>query len=123
MIGYLTLKKGRYLTMPFIIKLVMSVTFFVSVGLNAAQIQKQFVTTSEMRGWIEVDNQERFFGFVLGVHDAFNQLFFCTKSNVDPDEVVGAVRMFLLERSDTDHKSAADTVRQALTEAYRCGKR
>jgi len=32
-------------------------------------------------------------------------------------------RRFLVERSDLDHKSGADVVRQALKETYECGKR
>jgi hypothetical protein len=93
---------------------------------NAAQIQKQFISTEEARRWAisaDAGEQEKFTGFVMGIHDAFNQLFFCTKSSVSAQEVEEVSRRFLVERSDLDHKSGADVVRQALKEAYACGKR
>ncbi|MEK9866553.1 MAG: Rap1a/Tai family immunity protein [Betaproteobacteria bacterium] len=93
---------------------------------NAAQIQKQFISTEEARRWAtsaDAGEQKKFTGFVMGIHDAFNQLFFCTKSSVSAQEVEEVSRRFLVERSDLDHKSGADVVRQALKEAYACGKR
>jgi hypothetical protein len=93
---------------------------------NAAQIQKQFISTEEVRRWgtsADAGEQKKFTGFVMGIHDAFNQLFFCTKSSVSTQEVEEVSRRFLVERSDLDHKSGADVVRQALKEAYACGKR
>jgi hypothetical protein len=93
---------------------------------NAAQIQKQFISTEEARRWAtsaDAGEQKKFTGFVMGIHDAFNQLFFCTKSYVSAQEVEEVSRRFLVERSDLDHKSGADVVRQALKEAYACGKR
>ncbi|MEL0130905.1 MAG: Rap1a/Tai family immunity protein [Betaproteobacteria bacterium] len=93
---------------------------------NAAQIQKQFISTEEARRWAtsaDAGEQKKFTGFVMGIHDAFNQLFFCTKSSVSAREVEEVSRRFLVERSDLDHKSGADVVRQALKEAYACGKR
>ena len=93
---------------------------------NAAQIQKQFISTEEARRWAtsaDAGEQKKFTGFVMGIHDAYNQLFFCTKSSVSAQEVEEVSRRFLVERSDLDHKSGADVVRQALKEAYACGKR
>jgi len=93
---------------------------------NAAQIQKQFISTEEARRWAtsaDAGEQKKFTGFVMGIHDAFNQLFFCTQSSVSAQEVEEVSRRFLVERSDLDHKSGADVVRQALKEAYACGKR
>ena len=93
---------------------------------NAAQIQKQFISTEEVRRWAtsaDAGEQKKFTGFVMGIHDAFNQLFFCTKSSVSAQDVEEVSRRFLVKRSDLDHKSGADVVRQALKEVYECGKR
>ena len=93
---------------------------------NAAQIQKQFTSTEEARRWAtsaDAGERKKFTGFVMGIHDAFNQLFFCTKSSVSAEDVEEVSRRFLVERADLDHKSGADVVRQALKETYECGKR
>jgi hypothetical protein len=98
----------------------------LSALANAAQIQKQFISTDEVRRWAtsaDAGEQKKFTGFVMGIHDAFNQLFFCTKTSVTTKDVEEVSRRFLVERSDLDHKSGADVVRQALKEAYECGKR
>ena len=72
---------------------------------NAAQIQKQFISTEEARRWAtsaDAGEQKKFTGFVMGIHDAFNQLFFCTKSSVSAQEVEEVSRRFLVERSGSD---------------------
>ena len=53
-------------------------------ALSAAQIQKQHITLQEVRDWSVSSDENlknKFSGFVLGIHDAFNELFFCTKSD------------------------------------------
>jgi hypothetical protein len=90
------------------------------------QIQRQLISGESLYEWSssdEVSLQSQFVGMVMGVHDAFNELMFCTKDGVNQPELVLVVREFLVQNPELTQKSAADLIRQALTEKYRCGKR
>ena len=93
---------------------------------HAEQIQKQFITSQEVREWSmssDADIRNKFSGFVLGIHDAFNELFFCTQSSVSGLDIELTARAYLSANSQLRHKSGADVVRQSLSDAYKCGKR
>ena len=103
--------------------------FFVTIGttsLSAAQIQKQFVSLSEIRGWVaqsDTTRKKQFSAFVLGIHDAFNELFFCTPQSVTRLDLEETVRLYLNSDVNLERLSGADAVRQAMSEAYACRKR
>ena len=107
--------------------IVLPILFFLMI--NSAfprQIQRQVISGESLYEWSssdEVSLQSQFVGMVMGVHDAFNELMFCTKDGVSQPELVLVVREFLVKNSGLTQKSAADLIRQALTEKYRCGKR
>jgi len=100
-----------------------------SLMINVAfprQIQRQVISGESLYEWSSSDEaslQSQFVGMVMGVHDAFNELMFCTKDGVNQPELVLVVREFLVQNPELTQKSAADLIRQALTEKYRCGKR
>jgi hypothetical protein len=89
-----------------------------------AHAQRQILTGEELAQWARSDQpgSGAFAGFVLGVHDAFNEIMFCTSRDDDRGAVVNAVSAFLDKRPDLLYKSAADVVRQALKEAFPCGR-
>ena len=102
--------------------------FVVFAGLalpvaESAQVQRQVVSGKELAGWATDANgpgKALFSGFVLGVHDAFNEIMFCTTDEVDRQQIENAVSGFLKDRQDLIYKFAADLVRQALKEAFPC---
>ncbi len=94
-------------------------------ALSAAQIQKQHITLQEVRNWSVSSDENlknKFSGFVLGIHDAFNELFFCTKSDVTRFDLEDTARTYLSAHSQLRQISGADVVRQSLSEVYPCGK-
>ena len=105
------------------------ICFFFTIALSsvsAAQIQKQFVTLLEVKNWAansEAMGKNQFGVFVLGIHDAFNELFFCTPHSVTRLDIEETVRLYLNSDADLERLSGADAVRQAMAEAYKCGRR
>ncbi|MDC1312021.1 Rap1a/Tai family immunity protein [Burkholderiales bacterium] len=103
--------------------------FLYTIGLSsasAAQIQKQFVTLAEVKNWAansEAAEKSQFGAFLLGIHDAFNELFFCTPHSVTRSDIEQTVRLYLKSDADLERLSGADAVRQAMAETYKCGKR
>ena len=103
--------------------LIFSFSMMGLMSVNAAQIQKQFVTLSEVQGWASATDamsKNQFSAFVLGIHDAFNELFFCTPQSVTRLGIEETVRLYLSSDVNLERLSGADAVRQAMSEMYKC---
>ena len=61
-------------------------------------------------------------GFVYGVHDAFNEIMFCTPPSAEPSRLVEVTHAFLRDHPELAYKSAADLIRQALAQAFPCSR-
>jgi hypothetical protein len=85
--------------------------------------QRQVISGEELVAWLrQADGSGRgtFTGFVLGVHDAFNEITFCTSREVDALQIEHAASDFLNSHPQLLYKSGADLVRQALAKAFPC---
>ena len=52
----------------------------------SGQVQWQVIVGEQLAAWLQqsdVPGPGSFTGFVLGVHDAFNEIMFCTSRDVD----------------------------------------
>ena len=101
---------------------------FVGMSLAAClsapvHAQRQVISGEELTAWLrQADGSGRgtFAGFVLGVHDAFNEIIFCTSREVSASQIEHAASDFLNTHPEVLYKSGADLVRQALAEAFPC---
>lgn len=87
------------------------------------QAQRQVITGEELAAWLQQaggGGQGSFAGFVLGVHDAFNEIMFCTTREVSASQIEHAASDFVNAHPALLYKSGADVVRQALSEAFPC---
>ena len=102
--------------------------FVVLLGLTflsaPAGAQRQMVAGKELLAWsqqaVGTTGTGVFSGFVLGVHDAFNEIMFCTSRDVEKPQIEDAVTEFLNTHPEFLYKTAADLVRQALAESFPC---
>jgi hypothetical protein len=88
-----------------------------------AHAQRQVVSGEELAAWLQQADGSglgRFTGFVLGVHDAFNEIMFCTSREVSASQIENAASGFVNAHPEVLYKSGADLVRLALSEAYPC---
>jgi len=89
----------------------------------SGQVQRQVIVGEQLAAWLQqsdVPGPGSFTGFVLGVHDAFNEIMFCTSRDVDNQQIEMAVSDFLNAHPEMLHKSGADLVRQAFAGAFPC---
>ncbi|NIO41551.1 MAG: hypothetical protein GTO41_16075 [Burkholderiales bacterium] len=104
----------------------LALILFVGIAVfppHPAHAQRQLVPGKELIQWARAAQESNIFsGFVLGVHDAFNEIMFCTSREHEREQIETAVTSFLHAHSDMAYKSAADLVRQALKETFPCGR-
>ncbi len=87
--------------------------------------QRQVISGEELAVWLSQAGESgrgAFAGFVLGVHDAFNEIMFCTSREVSASQIEHAVSGFLNTHPELLYKSGADLVREALAGAFPCRK-
>ncbi len=100
------------------------VGFSLAASLSVpAHAQRQVVSGEELVAWLQQADEPgrgNFLGFVLGVHDAFNEIMFCTTREVSASQIERAASVFLNTHPEILYKSGADLVRQALSEGYPC---
>ena len=97
----------------------------VAVALSSpVHAQRQLTSGEELVAWSQQaqgESTSAYSGFVLGVHDAFNEIMFCTSRDVGREMIEDTVSEFLKANPELLRKSGADLVRQALSETFPCG--
>ncbi|MDA1331277.1 MAG: hypothetical protein O3A65_02220 [Proteobacteria bacterium] len=96
------------------------------VPTSAAKIQKRLIALQGVREWSvssDENMKNKFSGFVLCIHDAFNELFFCTQSGMTRFDLENTARAWSNAYSQLRQLLNVDVIRQSLSEAYKSGER
>ncbi|MGS1116855.1 Rap1a/Tai family immunity protein [Castellaniella sp. UC4442_H9] len=72
------------------------------------------------KSWSDVHDEALLIGYISGVSDTVNGLFFCPPSNAKLGQLMGVVRKHLLANPESWNMSAGMLVIAALRQAFPC---
>ncbi|MFM5007340.1 MULTISPECIES: Rap1a/Tai family immunity protein [Aeromonas] len=87
-----------------------------------------FTSGNDLKSYMDEDDNGGSFlggvysGYVIGVHDAFDDVLFCTPENVTKGQVKAVISKYLKANPEQWNKSADSIVIEALRGAFPCKK-
>jgi Rap1a immunity proteins len=96
----------------------------IAAMLACGSAHAQFYSGNSLFGHMTGDAESRYhaMGYVMGVHDAMDQILFCTPSNITAGQLRDVVKMSLERDPANRNKSASLLIVNTLQQVWPCKK-
>ena len=106
----------------------LSILFIFFNSAHAANFETGNTIYSGLEDWkrdssANVIRASTSYGYVIGVHDALQEILLCSPPNITKGQIVDVVINYLRENPQTRHLPADVLINQALVRFYACNKK
>lgn len=101
---------------------------FLAFASFVGSVSAGFMTGNKLKSYMDDSEKGAFFnggvyrGYIIGVHDAFDSVLFCTPKDATQGQVTAVVSKYLNANPETWNKPADEIIVSALLIAFPCKK-
>ncbi|MEV4782112.1 Rap1a/Tai family immunity protein [Burkholderia sp. LMU1-1-1.1] len=111
-----------------------SYSLLFAISLCSSTAQAGYVTGFDLNTWGAANERieagrainddhatnNKFYGYVMGVHDALDGIVFCSPNNAKAGQILAVVKKYLQQHPELWSKEASLLAASALKEAFAC---